>query len=591
MQITLLLCSLIPTMWIRRRQANQQRILTRTNTRSVILRDVHVRGITPASVAHANWSPTSLGQLGKADGDLPVYQHGWTVNIRSLDLLRHMDPSSTINGSSVTATSTAVTSRSAEDGRSLSSKKLKDSCTECAASKVKCTREYFQLLKAHMSDVSDELGSGEKPACQRCVRRNRPCVYAASRRSGRSSVRIFAFDDSNRPSRGGEGPNSNDDESFAWQPESCFNAVNNLHQDLSVAPWDEQTFSEFVSATMPTWPAPPPQPDGSSDYASVSSRLSSVSGGLESQPSPGIDLSLPDYPCWPLEHPVDESNELLYSSLTPTAPVAPVAPMLPQSAEQPTTNEIDTADHKPEPSNCLAKAMTLLLSLSRQKPFAVTLDTVLQRNREVIGEMTKILSCDCSRDGYLASILGLVLLKLLAWYSAAASGADQTPCSTSAFGSISWTSFTDSTSTSGASTSFSSPSISSQNLAGYPRKLSQPGYSCGWESGEAVLQQDSQSAAEGRKSAQVVMAELHQAQRLMKLLTTRAEERRSQQDSMNIDQMSEEEQAPTGSYDSRDDDNVDTSQLSESMLSHMEVEIGKRFRVVCAATIQRLRIM
>jgi hypothetical protein len=68
----------------------------------------------------------------------------------------------------------------------------------------------------------------------------------------------------------------------------------------------------------------------------------------------------------------------------------------------------------------------------------------------------------------------------------------------------------------------------------------------------------------------------------MKLLATRAEERRSQQDFMNIDKMSME---------GIDDDGVDVSMLSEALLSHMEEETRKRFRVVCAATIQKLRIL
>ena len=95
--------------------------------------------------------------------------------------------------------------------------------------------------------------------------------------------------------------------------------------------------------------------------------------------------------------------------------------------------------------------------------------------------------------------------------------------------------------------------------------------------------QDPQSIAEGRKSAQVVMAELHQPQRLIKLLASRAEERRQRQDSMSIDQTSE--------YDLGDDESFDTSQLSESMLSQMEAEIRERFREVCGATIRRLRVM
>ena len=408
-------------------------------------------------------------------------------------------------------------------------------------------------------------------------------------------MRFCPSGDPTRPARAVERSSSHDDVAFNWQPEPSFDeAVKNLHQDLTIAPWDEQTFSDFVSATLPSWPAVVAQPDGNSDYASASSSMSPVSGGVESRPCTGSDSSLSDYPGWSLEHFINESNELVCSSLTPTAPVAPapVAQMLPRSVEEPQHHDTDRTGHMFQSSDCLAKATSLLLALSRQRPFAVTSEAVLQRNREVIDEMTRILACDCSRDGYLASVLGLVLFKLLAWYSAAAYGADQMQATTSACGTASWMLPTHSTLTSEAATSLSSPTLAAippSNLASYTKMLSQPVYSCGYESGEALIQQPSSSAAELRRSAQEVMKELHHTQRLMKLLASRASERRFSQDFMNIDHKGEEEQDLTAFLDFGED--VDTSQLSESMLNHIEGEVRKRFRLVCGATIQRLRIM
>jgi hypothetical protein len=396
-------------------------------------------------------------------------------------------------------------------------------------------------------------------------------------------VRVFANNDSNKADRGSEGVSSSDDNdgSIVWQPETCFEAVDSLQQDLAVETWDDRAFSELVSAAIPTWSTPQSKSNGTSDYASGSSCLGSVSEGFDGQSSSSVDLSLTDYSWPPFAQLIQEGSELLQPSMTPAAPVAPmvpVAPMLPRCA----SHQVDTTNHNPELSNCLTKASSLLVALCRSKPFvALTLDTVLERNREVISDMTTILSCDCSRDGFMSSILGLVLLKLLAWYSAAASAQAQPRCPPSAFGSIAWSS-SNSTSTSGSSPSLASPTMSSLDLVGYNGTSSHPTYSCGYEGGETVLQQESLSPTDVRKSAQVVMAELHKAQRLMKLLATRAEERRSQQDFMNIDKMSRE---------GIDDDGVDVSMLSEALLSHMEEETRKRFRVVCAATIQKLRIL
>jgi hypothetical protein len=68
----------------------------------------------------------------------------------------------------MTSPQSATSTRSTADGNSFALK-LKESCDDCSASKVKCTRE--------------------KPACQRCARRGRVCVYAASRRSGRAGLK------------------------------------------------------------------------------------------------------------------------------------------------------------------------------------------------------------------------------------------------------------------------------------------------------------------------------------------------------------------------------------------------------------------
>ncbi|KAK3901816.1 hypothetical protein C8A05DRAFT_16058, partial [Staphylotrichum tortipilum] len=43
-----------------------------------------------------------------------------------------------------------------------SPRKLRDSCTDCASSKVKCSKE--------------------KPTCSRCARRGVTCIYMVSRR-------------------------------------------------------------------------------------------------------------------------------------------------------------------------------------------------------------------------------------------------------------------------------------------------------------------------------------------------------------------------------------------------------------------------
>ncbi|AEO60335.1 hypothetical protein MYCTH_2309486 [Thermothelomyces thermophilus ATCC 42464] len=56
-----------------------------------------------------------------------------------------------------------------------------------------------------------------------------------------------------------------------------------------------------------------------------------------------------------------------------------------------------------------------------------TTDVVLSENRRIIQTLTRILKCECSHDEYILSITALVVLKVMAWYSAAAAAQDDEP--------------------------------------------------------------------------------------------------------------------------------------------------------------------
>ena len=57
---------------------------------------------------------------------------------------------------------------------------------------------------------------------------------------------------------------------------------------------------------------------------------------------------------------------------------------------------------------------------------APTIQSVIAKNEHALGSINEMLQCSCSQDGYLLTILSLIVFKVLGWYAAAVR---KTPCS------------------------------------------------------------------------------------------------------------------------------------------------------------------
>lgn len=343
-----------------------------------------------------------------------------------------------------------------------SNQKLKESCDDCAISKVKCTRE--------------------KPTCQRCARRQRPCVYGASRRNGRTGQRVGTRQTSVAPS-----------------PVTSDNNAQRGHHSATKFSFD------FVATGNVTDSCPSQVPSSNSIASSISNPSwfdydfpdNFDFSDMEYLKSPdNMDDSLTaDGPVlhhiYPIANEAQETIEPheLHSDVMPTSihQIAPVAQMLPSRFEDQRAEHTDSdANHASTTDVCLSTATNLLLSLFPNTNTAniscVDIDAILKRNRRAIDDATSILSCDCTKDRYLIHILGLGLLKVMAWYAALIenkqSPADETP-----------------------------------RIYNKPSKRRQDSV----VGRDMVPELPSESRHEGRQAAQAVMGELHHLQRLLKL--------------------------------------------------------------------------
>ncbi|KAL4807468.1 aflatoxin regulatory protein-domain-containing protein [Aspergillus unguis] len=369
-------------------------------------------------------------------------------------------------------------------GSATKTRKLRESCISCSKSKVRCDKA--------------------KPTCRRCVRRGLPCEYTVSRRTGRT--RVIGVEKATDTS--------------SSQPVQTPTAT-----CLQSPPSESELWSGIFS------------PDASS------TELSSL---LSISPDMGdLFACLP----WQLETSgldTDMQGNDASLSVTDTASLL-------QSLDDPDLLPIPTPVSKSGPC-CLAVCLDILLRLcpnaqagcersgSRGSLKLCTIDSIIEDNKEIIDTVQTVLSCGCAEDGYVATLVSLILLKVLDWYVAAR---DQ-PSSSDG---LDWTT---------SCITSHSPSIASSD----EQLLHLP----------AVVGGYVDDHYQSRMAAQLVLSELHRVQRLITLVGQRLDGIRSQ----SID--------PTSSSIP----SVSTG-LPSSTLSHLEDDLRKRLRAVSSETIDILR--
>ncbi|KAI8944908.1 hypothetical protein F4801DRAFT_570150 [Xylaria longipes] len=431
-------------------------------------------------------------------------------------------------------TSHAVTSRS---GTAPAGSKLRDSCLACSSSKVRCPRE--------------------KPTCSRCQRRRVTCQYLTSKRAGRKhdTSHNNVLSRSNSTSNATMQQASPPFESMTNRPQtpagtsaptttvsSSPPAASTAH-NLFVSPqlFDNDLFSDWLTpaGAFDTYAnAVTPQ---NHDLDSLLSPLTSISSTLDGQ---GADITLGGVLGFTsdLNNTGVASGDLQHNLEYPPGLVNGVFLGLPgiDQHTHPPEMETDTNTKKQgavddqatldSDCDCLVQIMRLMRQLfPRPSPSSTNLATstatppihsvsaIIERNRSSMDVVSVVLSCSCLDDPHMLAVTAHVVSKLLGWYVIAVQRAISGPSEPQTV-----TSSDDN----GSNTSTTS---ASDNKKDGPRRRSSsamlsPPYSNHKQSHWETDRADNDSV---RMAAQLVLGELHLAQRLVTDLVSKLKSQRS----------------------------------------------------------------
>ncbi|KAL2871639.1 Zn(II)2Cys6 transcription factor [Aspergillus lucknowensis] len=292
-------------------------------------------------------------------------------------------------------------------------RKLRDSCTHCASSKVRCDKE--------------------KPACSRCVRRRLTCEYKVSRRTGRTS-------------RAGHRAPATAPTAKAGCVSTCIN-INSSTSILppSLAAGDSSQTSLLAPPTaLPNLHsssehclAQTPDMWGSllspsalyPDVADLSSLIPTGSdvgdifaSVMQSPPLDTCDIESPN--CQGLGNPLSVTEQPLLNT--------------PAMSETQSVGLDDTSSN--DPTCCMTMVLDILSNLFKNAPStckqseikhesgrARTIASVIAQNKEIVETINTVLNCRCSEDSYLIYIVSLAVFKVMSRYVAAAR--DRSPTS------------------------------------------------------------------------------------------------------------------------------------------------------------------
>lgn len=416
--------------------------------------------------------------------------------------------------------------------------KLRDSCHGCAASKLKCNKE--------------------KPTCARCAKRGIPCEYFASRRVGRKQ---------------------------GARPVHATVVTQTLPPTPTVTSWPA---SMSVSETLTTSPrltrlSPNPSLPGYSDSLPgfltsgdpISASGASLSGfqfdDFLASPISFPILNTPVADCLTDPGPINVRNDTS-ASLDQVGPgsafdQAALKPPLFSKPVSPRDSRPSTAaSFRPEPSSCccLARALSLLKEVSPAASVSCqtstrdncepglakqpTLQAVIANNQQTIKTVSSMLNCQCSDDGYLLTIMALIVFKIFGLYAIAGRQ------------------------TSGLDPIHGPESGEMSQLN--PQRLPDC-YSADGESN-------------GRMAAQMVLGELHRAQKLVNSLSPKLKSHgmhsRARSDPMDRATSMHGSGTPLASSDGGT-----ASPLPVTMLHQLEIDLRARLRALSAEIVETLR--
>ena len=450
--------------------------------------------------------------------------------------------------------------------------KLRDSCDACAVAKVRCSKK--------------------RPTCTRCGKRGLTCEYVATKRAGRPSR--FSTQSTTKVCETSQDPQQNDahDNVTVISPlSSCMNtppegtfSASSMHDDsfslqqqmlsyqdtvpnllnTSMEPAIDSSTLESFSAELDCFlpslgrfsglETPP------SDRLSLSSPGGSVSKTLNSNDTaaliPEHDLYIPENNC--SDAPFSSNLQILAhrEPLNTSAAEEIPAGSLHLSCYCLTTVLGFLRELIPNPSKAYPQSDEWRLRGAAGSSFASS-QWLVAENERVAAAMDSVLQCSCSKDIYLLTVLSLVVFKILDRYAAAGEAA-----------------LTAMTMTTMADRCYQSSSSS------YHFQTRSPSQGAG-SSSLCIDSEDS-----GRVVAQMVLSELHKAQRLMNQLMVQFQAHRLGAG------VAVEAGDATNSPNMKDTlcGREDTSMpFSTAMLAQLEADLRRRLRTVSLKIVDTIR--
>lgn len=432
--------------------------------------------------------------------------------------------------------------------------KMRDSCTSCATSKVKCSKE--------------------RPTCARCAQRGDSCKYTASKRNGRNAQPPATAEPAadNRP---GE----RDTNGVAEAPDSATTAPGSFStfMDMDSCLMD-QDMLDLSTVPSNTWSSVLSPPSSATNLAAPaafpysSTDLDDLFGSSTTLPTLNNSTA-----ATPLQQ---QSNQA--PSIAPTAVLGSSGsgqafgqisdPIFDLGAPNPdiaygNPSEFGSLPPKPSSSCCLNTALEFLTQLSPNASTACTfpgsqqkdghianIDTVISENKRILEALGNMLGCECSNDDYLIALICFILLKVIAWYDAAARRSMSSD---------------NHVATKGSSAENRISSAHSEQVQQNPGKF-----------GNRQLDGTSQT----RMAAQQTLSELHRVQRLANHLSKHLEasrkSRRSRSNSTSSSATSSIDDLANAAYG---------SPLPNPIVDQLESDVRRRLRTVSCEIIDTLR--
>jgi len=442
---------------------------------------------------------------------------------------------------------------SARPSTASTTPKLRNSCHGCAASKVKCNKE--------------------KPTCARCVKRGLACEYFVTKRPGRKH----------------DARSHNITNVTLATPVPC-----------------SSTSSETGILTSPNLIQPFPK-QNTSDHSNTLPSLLSPADSAWSLAFTTFSTDLDDIFASPISFPVPETsdheisaqphidsrgvnNGLLNSNgdaafLIPEDAFSVIdeavfelptlsKPCSPSNSRASTTSNAQSSQGfgSESPCCCLIRALDLLKQpfpnastvctrsrqgyehALRQLP---TIQSVVAENEQIIKAITNILQCPCSQDGYLLTIMSLIVFKVLSWYAAAAR---ETPVTND---------------NSQSSSNFFHPNYRQSSL-----RHSEQVLQCSTAVGNYCIEGENQ----GHTAAQLVLGELHRVQRLINLLSQQFKDH-----GMHYGTVVGPYHSAADGQDTLSNKDSTFSPFSAIMLNQLEADLRKRLRALSSEIVDMLR--